>query len=219
MLFEFQIIGKQAVNYTVNTAYPTFKNVEECAAIARRVGVNCIVTIGSGSIADVGKGTRSLLESGIKNFNELDNIFAKESKPLESKLPLFSVSTTISPVPLSPSWAYLHHEDDLLIKRQCKEPDSIVFDYNIISKSSSYSDLASGGYFWSHLFDSIFSYSLYSLNKGIDESIVEKNCEDLLKSDKHSQLISNISNLLERRHVDSNNTCGISKPDNDLLSK
>ncbi len=155
--FELQKIGKQVVFYTVpNVLYPTYKCINEGILLAKRTGVRSIISIGSGEVLDYAKGLRSIIES---DANELDNYDDKKISKI--KIPLLTVSTTLSPVSFTNTWFCLHKEDDRLLRRYCRPADVTLMDNNIIQNSSNYLLPASVNYSFSYLFDTIFAYCLY----------------------------------------------------------
>ena len=155
--FELQKIGKQVVFYTVpNVLYPTYKCVNEGILLAKRTGIRSIIGIGSGEVLDYAKGLRSIIES---DANELDNY--DNNKISKMKIPLLTISTTLSPVSFTNTWFCLHKEDDRLLRRYCRPADITLMDDNIIQNSSNYSPSASVNYSFSYLFDTIFTYCLY----------------------------------------------------------
>lgn len=183
--YELQKVGKQSFIYTVTTPFPSYKTIEDGYDIAIRTGVSNIITIGSGSICDVGKGISTMIEKNVKKVSDLDNI-KKVSK--SHKIPLISIPSTISPVHTTSSWLCLHHEDDLLMPRSSSSPISdVVFDHDLIQSSSSYCKEAILGYLLANLFDTIFAYCLNQYIHNHDETIMREALS--LKVNKYLEII------------------------------
>jgi hypothetical protein len=109
-----------------------------------------IITIGSSSVCDIGKGIQNLMIKGLKTVDELDQqtiiadaetdtsriqsnnrtssstlnsrISAKGSCLNEASFPHFSVPTDLSPSYARSQWSALHKEDDVLVRRKCFYP-------------------------------------------------------------------------------------------------
>ena len=104
-----------------------------------------MITIGSASVCDIGKGIQTLMEKGLKTVDELDQEVTrmtamKDTSKIQSNntqynnnnrsrgvststvFPHFSIASDVCPSYQKSSWSALHKEDDVLIKRQCKAP-------------------------------------------------------------------------------------------------
>ena len=104
-----------------------------------------MITIGSASVCDIGKGIQTLMEKGLKTVDELDKEIMgrtamKDTSKIQSNniklndtkssigvststvFPHFSIASDVCPSYQKSSWSALHKEDDVLIKRQCKAP-------------------------------------------------------------------------------------------------
>ena len=104
-----------------------------------------MITIGSASVCDIGKGIQTLMEKGLKTVDELDQEIMrttalKDTSKIQSNkiklnntsssigvststvFPHFSIASDVCPSYQKSSWSALHKEDDVLIKRQCKAP-------------------------------------------------------------------------------------------------
>ena len=169
--FELQKAGKQSTFYTVPLPFPTEKIIEEGYDIAIRTGISNIITIGSGSICDIGKGISTLIEKNVKKVSDLDKI-KKVSK--SNKIPVVSIGSTISPVYSTSSWLCLHQEDDLLVSRSCSTVNEVVFDYDLIQKSLTYCKEATLGYLLANLYDTIFAYCLDQCIKGYEVTSISE---------------------------------------------
>lgn len=190
--FELQKVGKQATFFTVKTPFPTEKTIEEGYDIAIRTGISNIITIGSGSICDIGKGISNLYENNVKKVNDLKNIKKIISKP--NIIPILSIASTISPVHSTSSWLCLHQEDDILVNRSCKSINEVVFDHEFIEKSSSFCKEAILGYLLANLYDTIFSYCLDKSINGYNDTIIKE--EISIKIMNYMETIKNNNNIM-----------------------
>ena len=117
-----------------------------------------MITIGSASVCDIGKGIQTLMEKGLKTVDELDQEIIgmtamKDTSKIQSNniklndtkssigvststvFPHFSIASDVCPSYQKSSWSALHKEDDVLIKRQCKAPQVLyllLIMFNVI---------------------------------------------------------------------------------------
>jgi len=198
--FELQKVGKQATFFTVKTPYPTEKTIEEGYDIAIRTGISNIITIGSGSICDIGKGISNLYENNVKKVNDLKKNETKKIIGKSNIIPILSIASTISPVHSTSSWLCLHQEDDILVNRSCKSINEVVFDHEFIEKSTTYCKEAILGYLLANLYDTIFSYCLHKSINGYNEIIIKeeisikvKNYLETITNDKINKINDNLT--------------------------
>mmetsp|Transcript_4046 Transcript_4046/g.4168 ORF Transcript_4046/g.4168 Transcript_4046/m.4168 type:complete len:638 (+) Transcript_4046:100-2013(+) len=188
MWYEIQKSGIEASFYTVKTVFATPSSVREGLEIVRRTGAKSVISIGSSTICDTGKGIQTLIQHGFKSVDELDSHLlainrskddsgedpanktkihdnndqtnsASVSKSSKVEFSHFSVATDISPAYDTPYWSALHPEDDVLIRRPCYTPE-VVFDPEVLKKSVDLMPSVINPTLLAHLFDSLFSYTL-----------------------------------------------------------
>ena len=113
-----------------------------------------MITIGSASVCDIGKGIQTLMEKGLKTVDELDQEVTrmtamKDTSKIQSNntqynnnnrsrgvststvFPHFSIASDVCPSYQKSSWSALHKEDDVLIKRQCKAPQVLFIQLKV----------------------------------------------------------------------------------------
>jgi hypothetical protein len=115
--------------------------------MARRTGAKSVVSIGSSTVCDTGKGIQTLMELGMKTVDEFDRRFlttvasksgdshtaTANSSPAivgnGSLFPHHSVATEVCPSYGYTAWSALHKSEDVLVRRPCLNPsvrDTIV---------------------------------------------------------------------------------------------
>lgn len=111
-----------------------------------------MITIGSASICDIGKGIQTLMEKGLKSVDELDqettrmtaikdiskiqsnnikstNTSTRRGVSTSTIFPHFSIASDVCPSYQKCSWSALHKEDDVLIRRHCRAPQVLSLQF------------------------------------------------------------------------------------------
>ena len=129
MWFEMQNIGVQMFSYTIDLPLPSAKVIEAGVDMYRRMGATSVAVLGSGAVIDAAKGIRHLIETGSKTVSSLDAdavavaAGAGAKKSTIRQVPLIVIPTSLSPVPSSSSWQYMHHDEDVLVRRLYRAPE------------------------------------------------------------------------------------------------
>jgi hypothetical protein len=156
--------------------------------MAKRMGVQCIVAIGNGSVIDSGKLIRHVLEWEISDTDRLeDSFFPNMAKVYTSsssdtsgrsgtaRVSLLAIPTSVSGTSLLSSVAALHPSEDLILTWPCRPPDVVALDGALLgSLLKEDCDLSlAWAYHMSNVFDTAYSCSLLALatpssNEGTD---------------------------------------------------
>ena len=131
---------KQVVSCTIPSKFPTQQAIEAGIDLYLRSGCNAIVTIGSGTVTDAGKGIRHglhlrQLEPQRKSIlakrvmyaagSGLDIIYSGKY----TTIPLLSLARSVSSVHGLSVWTSLHNDEDAFLSRACPVPE-VLFRTN-----------------------------------------------------------------------------------------
>ena len=154
---RFQKAGKEAVIMNCRTLFPTSTAIADGIDLARRTGIQSIVTVGNESCIAIGKAIRETLESGLTS-NHMSSMLAVRTNTDNATryvIPLVTIPSNVTPTTAFPIWSGLHNEEDYVQDFACRPPDVVVFDSSLM-KDLSLENLSL--YLLASLFDIIFSY-------------------------------------------------------------
>lgn len=137
MWYSMQKNGKDSVNFSVCTLFPSVKEVRGAVDFSRRAGVDSVLAIGDPLVLEHAKAIREALETGTIMLPIAEDSGDAPPRSVVT-IPLVLAPTTPSAWTAYPIWNCLNAEEDFVQQARCRNADLVIFDESLTEVSEQF---------------------------------------------------------------------------------